>query len=194
MSATNSHKTTNYDCQSFSSSTTTLPPKKKNRIAVILSEAIRSFLASYSRIRQFLKNVKYESIELFNMTRLTESVKDLYPDFPFPREKCSQFLTYEGCHNWVSSLSLFRDGFVQMKSFNDKMMKENNMTTNYYDMVFRLRTDILFEQNVNLLHFRVEFNKFYTSELYNWGGFNDQIGFGSVFPSYGNIFNLIVSY
>ncbi|KAG2388464.1 hypothetical protein C9374_000628 [Naegleria lovaniensis] len=190
----------------------TSPPRKKNRMAVILSGAIRAFpkvylfirnsffarneypdlyislvykdseseLGAYNQMKRYLKNVKYESVEFLNMTRLTERVKHLYPDFPFPREKCKEFLTYEGCHNWISSLSLFRNGFVQMKSYNDKMMQEHKLTTNYYDLVFRLRTDILFEQNIDLLHFNVEFNKFYTSQLYYWEGFNDQIGFGSI--------------
>ncbi|KAG2392105.1 hypothetical protein C9374_013590 [Naegleria lovaniensis] len=67
-----------------------------------------------------------------------------------------------------------------MKKHNDIMKEKLQLNRDYYDIVVRLRSDVFFENRVDLLNFKVDENTLYTPLIYNWGGVNDQVSFGSV--------------
>ncbi|KAL9648952.1 hypothetical protein ABK040_008332 [Willaertia magna] len=188
--------------------------KKKNRIAIVISGAIRSFPDNfYFLYRNFLEingfpdlffslvyttdqekkdfekvlphvpNVKKVQYERFDMDKFTQQARsDGYNHFPFPPHMCQDLLGAEkGCINWMSSLYLLYKANELRKEYEKEMKIKTNLKENeqIYDLVMRMRSDILFEHIYDLTDIPIEPDTFYKPKLYNWlGGYNDQLGFG----------------
>lgn len=135
---------------------------------------------SFDSVSSMLKNVMVARVEKFDLESLKARARKVYSHFPFTRTECQHLFTIEKCNNWVSSMSLIRDSFEDMKKHNDMMKEKLQLNRDYYDIVVRLRSDVLFENRVDLLKFKIDENTLYTPLVYNWGGVNDQVSFGSM--------------
>ncbi|KAL9648956.1 hypothetical protein ABK040_008336 [Willaertia magna] len=205
-------------------------PPKKNRIAVLISGAIRSFpdlfyflyrnfleangfpdiffnlvyiteeeKKAFERVLPHIPNVRKVHYEKFNLTQLIETVQleGGYSNFPFTTEACSELLGKEkGCINWLSSLHLIYKANELRKEYEREVRLKTNLQENVplYDLVVRMRSDLLFEQVFDLTNFPIVENVFYKPDLYNWyDGYNDQFGFGSplVMDAYAQVYFLV---
>ncbi|KAG2389018.1 hypothetical protein C9374_014418 [Naegleria lovaniensis] len=133
----------------------------------------------FEQIRPFLKRLVKATLVKFDREAIIKHIQSQYSNFHVFLEECKHHTSEDTCIQWFYSKSQIREAFSYMERHNNLLAARRNVTT-YYDLVFRLSPEVIFEARMDLQNFALEPDTFYTSQLYNRGGVNDEIGFGSV--------------